>query len=210
MTTESAPAPDEWRRGQRAVIAGLFEDTLDEMQAKGFRLKTGSTTPCQDDTEEIVCASIMPARFSCSPDGSLLRLSLEATTRNYGARYVCRVAASGELPLDSLSRLVSANAEVWEKAYLRAGLWLIHSGGTSRLERLRKGDELGGRQIEIAAVFPALQSSRTIQQAIKLLGVLYRSTMDEFSGSSRMVSLVNRLSVDLGGFLPKFQQTLPP
>lgn len=210
MTPSATTNPEEWLARQGDLVPVLFEEALDEMQAKGFRMRAGSAGTGLNESHHYKRASIIPSRFSHAQGNDLLCLLLEASTRHSTAHYVVGVEASGDFVLDAFRRLASGNPDVWETAFLRAGLWITLSEQSQPFTQTSQIKNESGSKVQIAAAFPPTQARRTLKQAVMILGLMYRSAVDEFSGSGRMPSLVSRLKLDLGGYLPRFQRVLPP
>lgn len=210
MTSSTPTNSERWLAGQGCVVVGVFEEALDEMQTKGFRIRAGSTEPNLEESHHHRRVSITPSRFSHVRGRELLCLLLEATTTHSTAHYVVGVEASGDFVLDAVRRLALGSPDVWETAFLKAGLWITLSGQSQPLTQRSQIKDETGCKVQIAAAFPPSQARRTLKQGVMILGLLYRSVLDELSESGRMRSLVSRLRLDLGGYMPRFQRVLPP
>ncbi len=210
MNLETPTNPGEWLTGQGPIVAAIFEEALDEMQTKGFRMRAGSTEPRLDESRHYRRASVIPSRFARVRGRELLCLLLEATTAHSTAHYVVGVEASGDFVFDAFRRLALGSPEAWEAAFLKAGLWITLAGQSRPFTQ--SSQILGeiSSKVQIAAAFPPSLAGRTLKQAVMILGLLYRSAIDEFSASGRMPTMVSLLRLDLGGYLPRFQRIIPP
>jgi hypothetical protein len=207
-----APALDteHWLRQQRGVIRDVFERAAEELQGSGIRLLAGSVPPSSEDLDHAKSIKLVPLRFSDSNDGESLSLSLLATARRGPPRYAVALKVSGALTFQALRKLATEHSDIWRRAYLRNGLWIGEGENAELLSDLSQITQSKGAGLSIAGVFLHSDLSRTIEQGVMLLGLLYRSMLDELSGASKMGKLYAQLTNRLDNYVPRFQRMARP
>jgi hypothetical protein len=133
-----------------------------------------------------------------------------ATTRGGPPRYTVILTVSGTLATHALQRLATQHVDVWEKAYLRNGLWISDGESTCPLSELSQVIQVRGTTLRITGGFLHSDLSRTIQRGVIVVAILYRCVLDELSGASKMKTLFAQMNNSLGGSLPKYQRVVRP
>jgi hypothetical protein len=201
---------ERWLRQQNGVVHDLFDRAATELQNSGIRLLLGSTPPILEELDSGKRITIRPLRFASSNGNESLSLSLLATIRGGAPRYVVVLEVSGPLTCQALQKLASEYEDVWDKAYLRTGLWIGEDANTRRLSEVSQIRESTGEKLCITGVFLHSDLSRTIQQGVMVMGMLYRSVLDELSNAGKMRRLYAQLSNCLDNVTPRFQRMIQP
>lgn len=198
-----------WLGRQSALVIDLFERAATELEASGIRLLAGSIPPKFEECDCSKKIGISPLRFSTGEE--FLSLSLEASTRGGAPRYVVRLEIRGALVSQSLFNLVNGYPDVWTRAYLMSGLWI---GDGTNWNLLNHFDQLSVlpsyTTVSIGGAFLHSDMPRTIQEGVMVVGVLYRSVLDELSNAGKMSRLYTQLSNILGERMPIFRRLLSP
>jgi hypothetical protein len=210
MRLDTTLDTDRWLRQQSGVIHDVFERAAEELQSSGIRLLVGSVQPALEDMDQCKSITIVPLRFSGSNDDEALSLSLLATTRRGPPRYMVVLAVSGILTVRALRNLATEHADIWKKAYLKNGLWISDGENTHALCDLSQIIQNAGTSLRITGVFLHSDLSRTIQQGVMVIGILYRSILDELSEAGKMGRLYAQLSNSLDNSIPRFQRIVRP
>lgn len=197
-------------RQQDALIPEIFDGAAAELQASGSRLLLGSRAPTWDDVGSAKRLTIVPLRFALSDSNDLLSLSLTATVRGGLPRYVVSLEVSGQLPTGALQKIALDYPDVWAAAYLQTGLWIEGHAKTVPLNDISQIVERKSERFVIAGVFLHSDFSGTVKQGLMVMGVLYRSVLDELSDSGRMRTLYTQLMTKQNGVRPRFQRILRP
>jgi len=202
---------EAWLRFQSSVLEDLFQKAAVELEASGIRLLTGSGPFKFGKSDGVRSVGISPSRFSGPNTEELLSLYLSASTRGGPPRYVVSLEIEGALTGQAFRKLVAEYACVWTQAYLTIGLWV--DGGSdwkllNHLNQLSLG--AANLRVTIGGTFLHSEMPRTIQQGLMLIGVLYRSVLDELSSAGKMGRLYAQLSNGLDGQRPTFQRLIRP
>jgi len=201
---------DTWLRQQSGIIRDIFERAATELQASGIRLVAGSVSPMLEDLDYAKRISLLPLRFSSSDGEESLSLSVLATTRRGPPRYAVVLEVSGVSPFQALQRLVIEHADIWDKAYLRTGLWIGEGANVKLLNDLSQITQSTGSKLSITGVFLHSDLGLTIQQGVMTMGLLYRSILDELSGAGKMGRLYAQLNNSLDHCTSRFQRMIRP
>jgi hypothetical protein len=201
---------ERWLRQQGSRVHDLFETAAKESRDNGIQLLLGSSPPTLEELECSRQITILPLRFLTSSGKVSLSLSLLATIEGGPSRYAVIVDAIGQLPVQALRKLILEHEEIWEKAYLRTGLWIGKGANTRLLNNASQIIESDGDGICITGVFLHSDLSRTIQQGVMVLGLLYRSILDELSDAGKMRRLYAQLTKSLDSGKPRFQRIIHP
>ena len=201
---------ERWLRQQSGVIHELFERAAEELLESGIRLFVGSVPPRSEDLECGKSIKLVPLRFSGSNDSESLSLSLLATTKRGPPRYAIVLEASCALTIQALRKLAMDHPDIWHRAYLRSGLWIGEGENTQLLSDLSQVTQGTGAKLRFTGVFLHSDLSHSIQQGLMVLGVLYRSILDELSEAGKMERLYSQLSNRLGKYQPTFQRIVRP
>jgi len=201
---------ERWLRQQSGVIHDLFERATEELQSGGIRLLIGSVQPVLEDQEECKSIKIIPLRFSGSNDNDALSLSLVATIRRGPPRYMVVLGVSGILVIQALRELATEHTDIWETTYVRNGLWISDGENTHALSALSQIMQSASTSLRITGVFLHSDLNRTIRHGVMVMGILYRSILDELSEASKMARLYTQLSNCLDNSIPRFQRIVRP
>lgn len=201
---------ERWLGQQSGFIQDLFETAAEELQASGIRLLAGSVPPSSENLDYSKSIKLVPLRFSGSNATESLSLTLLATNRRGPPRYAVVLEVSGTLTIQALRKLAMEHADIWERAYLKTGLWIGEGANTELLNHLSQVTQSIGAKLSITGMFLHSDLSRTIQQGVMVLGVLYRSVLDELSEVSRMGRLYAQLNSHLDNYTPRFERILRP
>ncbi len=210
MTPSPAPNAERWLWEQKSIITELFESAADELESAGVRLRAGSSPPVLEDMLDGRRIRLTPTRLSQLPDGGAFALTLLATVKGGPHRYEIILEISGAQPLEALKHLGEAHAEVWQRVYLRNGLWLVQGGNIDSLNEIQQLMPNQDPNLAIVAAFLHSELPRTIIEGAMLLGTLYRCIFDELCGVTRMTKLCNLLANKLGGRIPRLHRDVRP
>jgi hypothetical protein len=210
MGLDAAFNGETWLRQQASIIDDLFERAAVELQANGIRLLAGSAPPKPEDLESTKKITLLPLRFSISNGEESLSLSLLATTRKGPPRYAVKLEVLGVLTREALQRLAIEYADIWDKAYLKTGLWIDEGANAQPLNDLSQITRITSSRLNIAGAFLRADLGLTIQQGVMTMGLLYRSVLDELSGAGKMSRLYAQLNNCLGNRTPSFQRIIRP
>jgi hypothetical protein len=199
-----------WLSNQNSVIGDLFTRATEELQAIGVRVLTGSHAPSFEVYDKFIRIQLRPLRFSSECNDDALSLSMSASAQGGPPRYVIALEAHGEAVAGALRRLSACNQEYWQKFYVRRGLWLDSPQGTYPLNDLSKLSGSNCKRITLSGVFLHSDLTKTIQAGLYVMGLLYRSVLDELSGASKFRNLTAQLEDSLGGNHPLFQHGIRP
>jgi hypothetical protein len=201
---------ERWLRQQSGVIHELFEKAGTELQGAGVRLLLGSAPPTPEDLDYAKRITLLPLRFASLKSDESLSLSLMATIRKGPPRYVVVLEVSGESTCQAVRKLVLKHEDIWDKTYLKTGLWIGEGANISLLRNVSQIKESTCDKLCITGVFLHSDMSRTIQQGVMVMGVLYRSILDELSDAGKMARLCAQLSNCLENATPRFQRIIRP
>ena len=201
---------DQWLRRQTGVIRDLFEQAAADLEASGIRLLAGSLPPKSEDSDSVKRITLMPLRFSGSNGQQLLSLSLLATKNRGAARYIVALEMAGPVPCHALQSLAMEYADIWNRAYIRVGLWISEGEESKLLNDLSQITQSATSGVSLAGAFLHSDIGGTIQQGVMMVGLLYRSILDEISGACKMSRLYAQLarSVDCRGAI--FERLVRP
>ena len=160
-----------------------------------------------DSTKRV---GISPLRFSNSNTEELLSFSLLASMRGGPPRYIVSVRIRGELTREAFHKLASGYAAVWSQGYLAIGLWIGDGADWKLLNHLHQLSLTGNAEFSISGTFLHSDMTRSIQDGLLLMAVLYRSMLDELAGAGKMNRLYAQLSNSLEGRKPTFQRIIRP
>jgi hypothetical protein len=208
MNSDCSVDPQGWLRQQSGVIEDIFERAASELQTSGIRLRTGSAPPKVEECDSTRKITLSPLRFSNGDE--LLSLCLLATTRGGPRRYVVMLEISGVATCEAFRRLASNYAEVWERGYLKTGLWVGDRTDWKLLNHLSQITQAATSNLSISGTFLHSDMGRTIQEGLMSVGVLYRSVLDELSGVGKMDRLYAQLSNLLDGRRATYQRIIRP
>lgn len=198
-----------WLGRQRDILTDIFDRAATELGTSGIRLLTGSLCP---KLEECDCAkriAISPLRFSSGEE--FVSLSLAADARGGPPRYVVLLKIRGFHPLEAFHKLGSQYAELCGRAYLMTGLWISDAADWRLLNHLGQlSVARADLSVRIGGTFLHSDMPRTIQDGFMLVGVLYRSLLDELSGAGKMARLYSRFTNSLDGRRPSFRRMIRP
>lgn len=210
MAPTSPSDTGRWLREQGSVINDLFTRATEELHAAGIRILTGSNAPIFNDSNNETRIRLTPLRFSNKDSDAALALNVSASVHGGPPRYIIMQEIYGPTAIEALCRLSSCNPDSWRKFYAGHGLWLADTQGTHLLNDSSKIKETTGSWLTLSAVFLHSDLGRTIQAGIMVMGVLYRSLLDELSGASKFRNLTAQLDERLGGQDPRFQHGIRP
>lgn len=210
MGFETQLDSERWLRQQSGVIHELFEKAATELQGAGVRLLLGSAPPTSEDLDCGKRIALRPLRFTGIKNNESLSLSLMATIRRGPPRYVVVLGVSGELTYQAVQKLVLKHEDIWDKTYLRTGLWIGEGANTNLLRNVSQIRESTCDKLCITGVFLHSDMSRTIQQGVMVMGVLYRSILDELSDAGKMGRLYAQMNNCLEHATPRFQRIIRP
>jgi hypothetical protein len=125
-------------------------------------------------------------------------------------RYVVSVRIRGELTREAFRKLASGYAAVWSQAYLTIGLWIGDGADWKLLNHLHQLSLTTNPELSISGTFLHSDMPRSIQDGLLLMGVLYRSMLDELAGAGKMSRLYTQLRNSLAGRRPTFQRIIRP
>ncbi len=200
----------QWLRRQTGVILDLFEQAAADLEASGIRLLAGSLPPKSEDSDSVKKITLTPLRFSGSNGQQFLSLSLLATNERGAARYIVALEMAGPVTCQALQKLAMENADIWNRAYVRVGLWISEGGESRLLNDVSQITRSATSGVSLAGAFLHSDIGRTIQQGVMMVGLLYRSILDEIAGACKMRRLYAQLSrgVDYRGQI--FQRLVRP
>lgn len=201
---------ERWLRQQRGEIHDIFERAAEELQSSGIRLLIGSMPPVLEDQDGCTSIKIAPLRFGDSNRNEALSLSLAATTRRGPPRYLVVLEVSGVLVIQALQKLATEHQDIWEKTYLKNGFWMSDSSNALALNTLSQITQSGSSGYHITVVFLHSDMSQTIRLGVMVMGILYRSILDEIAEASKMGRLFTQLINSLGNNIPRFQRNARP
>jgi hypothetical protein len=191
-------------------VPEIFDRAAAELQAVGIRLLLGSGSPVWEDLASVKRLTVVPLRFASSNGNESLSLTLAATIQGGPPRYVVTLEVLGPLTCHAVQKLALECQDVWNGAYLRAGLWIGEGVNTRALNDISQ--IVGGKleRVTIAGVFLHSDFSRTVQQGLMVIAVLYRSILDHLSEAAKMRKLFNQLAHDKANVTPRFQRIIRP
>jgi hypothetical protein len=201
---------ESWLRQQNSVIQDLFDRATTELQGSGIRILLGSTHPTLTDMDYGKRVTIQPIRFTDSNGSDSLSLSLSATIKGGPPRYVVVLEATGSLTCQALEKLSLEHEDVWNKLYLRTGLWIGEPPNTRLLSDVSQIRGRNGDRIRIAGAFLHSDLGRTVEQGVMVIGVLYRGILDQLSDAGKMRRLYAQLHRCLDHTAPRFQRIIHP
>lgn len=210
MIADNVDNSERWLRQQSSIIPDLFEKAAVELEASGIRLLAGSVPPMVEECDSTKRVGISPLRFSNSNTEELLSLSLLASMRGGPPRYIVSVRIRGELTREAFHKLASGYAAVWSQGYLAIGLWIGDGADWKLLNHLHQLSLTGNAEFSISGTFLHSDMTRSIQDGLLLMAVLYRSMLDELAGAGKMNRLYAQLSNSLEGRKPTFQRIIRP
>jgi hypothetical protein len=210
MRLDTTLDAEKWLRQQGSFISDVFERAATELEASGIRLLAGSAPLRLEDFDSVKMLTLLPLRFVGSDQEQSLSLSLSASIRKGVPRYLVAVSVSGTLAYESLRRLATEHPSIWQKAYLKTGLWIGEDGYSQLLTDLCQITESTSGMISITAVYLHSDRGRSIQIGVMVLGLLYRSVLDELCGASKMPRLYTQLASELDNYTPSFQRIIRP
>ena len=207
-----SPAVDKehWLLEQKSIVTDLFTQATGELQSAGIRILTGSCPPVLDATSDSPRIYLTPLRYSNPDNGPALELNLAATTRGGPARYTITLQIHGPQGIEALRNLSRNNPDWWQKLYVGRGLWLNDGKETQILNDLSKITNYASDKLQLTAVLLHSEWNRAIQRGIKVMGLLYRSVLDELSGASKLSNLATLLMDLLDGHPPQFERYIRP
>ena len=101
-------------------------------------------------------------------------------------------------------------AHIYEKVYLKTGLWIGEGANATLLNHLSQITQNENSKLRITGVFLHSDLSLTIQRGVMTIGLLYRSILDELSGASKMSRLYAQLNNSLDNCTASFQRIVRP
>jgi hypothetical protein len=201
---------ERWLRQQSGVVSDLFERAATELQENGIRLLTGSALTAMQESDSSKKITLVPLRFAGSNGNESLSLSLLAAIRMGPAHYAVVLEVSGPLTYRALQTLAIEHADIWERMYLKVGLWIGEGTRVKLLNDLSQLTQSAESRLTIAGTFLHSDLGRTIQQGVMTMGLLYRSILDTLAGASKMGRLYVQLNHCLDNHVTTFQRIIRP
>jgi hypothetical protein len=192
------------------TLGDIFDRAVEELDAAGVRLLTGSLPPGQENLPSVAQITLIPVRYGKSSANASFALSLSATAANGPGRYIVTLQMSGEEPMQALNRLMDNNSDVWRANYLGVGLW-IHDG--EHMEHLNSIEQIRTHKsatIAISGVILHSSSGYAVQAGLMSMAVIYRSLLDELSGASKLTKLSRCVLQRLDGQSPSYDRVFRP
>ncbi|HLZ51311.1 MAG TPA: hypothetical protein VKP61_11185 [Candidatus Acidoferrum sp.] len=199
-----------WQDRQMIALDDIFDKAVDELDAAGVRLLTGSLPPRQENLPSVAQITIIPVRYANSNDNASFALSLSATATNGPGRYIVTLRTSGEEPHQALKRLTDKNSDVWCANYLGVGLWIHDGEHMEHLNRIEQIKTRKGATIAISGVILHSSSGYVVRAGLMSIAVVYRSLLDELSDASKMAKLSNCVLQQLDGQRPSYDRVFRP